>query len=626
MKTEQGKKVWGTLEEGKKLASLILDRAVTDGCVEFIFCPDFEITGEEYLFLPACCYDGNRFESLKKEYPPMFTPEEAGIDMQPVVTDVIRLNRDGSGRVEVTTGDVSVPCIGLFSWKEKKAVLLFTVQEVKGENLGLVYEKGRMGIQYPHFRQEKQYRAFCMKEISDRGKCLEAGEEVRLPYRLITFACKDMEEFYSVFFRERKCMGLEDALPGHLSFEEQFAIQRDKFNRLNWREKGRFYGVGITDEGSQIWQPGWVGGGMSSYALMKLGGELEWERGMDTLRHLFRTQGPCGFFYGICGGDMEVHGDGFGHAGCENWVLTRKSADVLYFLFKHFKLIRERGGEIPEEFLEGTRRLADCFVRLWKTYGQFGQFVDITSGEIAAGGTTSAGIAPAGLAEAYVFWGEERYLQTARESARQYWERDLKRGYTTGGPGEILQGPDSESAFGLLESYVKLYEVTEEEEWLRYARACANLCSSWVVPYNFRFPKDSEFGRLDMKTVGSVFANVQNKHSAPGICTLSGDSLYKLYQWTGEERYLTLLKEISLTISQYMSREDRPVYSWDNPPQRLLPGVICERVNMSDWEGADKVGGVFNGSCWSETSNLLMLAEVAPLLIREEGEKDHEKR
>ena len=116
-----------------------------------------------------------------------------------------------------------------------------------------------------------------------------------------------------------------------------------------------------------------------------------------------------------------------------------------------------------------------------------------------------------------------------------------------------------------------------------------------------------------MKTVGSVFANVQNKHSAPGICTLSGDSLYKVYQWTKDERYLQMLKEISLTISQYMSRENRPIYSWDEKPEKLLPGVICERVNMSDWEGADKVGGVFNGSCWSEVSNLLMLAEVAEL-------------
>ena len=74
-----------------------------------------------------------------------------------------------------------------------------------------------------------------------------------------------------------------------------------------------------------------------------------------------------------------------------------------------------------------------------------------------------------------------------------------------------------------------------------------------------------------------------------------------------------MLREISLTISQYMSRTDRPIYSWDEEPEKLPAGVICERVNMSDWEGPDKVGGVFNGSCWSETSNLLMLAEVADL-------------
>jgi len=47
---------------------------------------------------------------------------------------------------------------------------------------------------------------------------------------------------------------------------------------------------------------------------------------------------------------------------------------------------------------------------------------------------------------------------------------------------------------------------------------------------------------------------------------------------------------------------------------RLPCGFINERVNMSDWEGDSCIGGVFNGSCWSETSNLLALAEVIPLL------------
>lgn len=103
--------------------------------------------------------------------------------------------------------------------------------------------------------------------------------------------------------------------------------------------------------------------------MMKLGGENEWERGMSTLRHLFKTQEPSGLFYGICTEDGELYNDAFGHAGAENWILNRKSADVLYFLFKYFRLIRERGLEIPEEFIAGTRKLADRFVALWQEYG-----------------------------------------------------------------------------------------------------------------------------------------------------------------------------------------------------------------------------------------------------------------
>ena len=50
--------------------------------------PDFPIDGSEYVFLPACCYNGNRFRSIKKEYPPMFEPEEAAVDMPVTITDV----------------------------------------------------------------------------------------------------------------------------------------------------------------------------------------------------------------------------------------------------------------------------------------------------------------------------------------------------------------------------------------------------------------------------------------------------------------------------------------------------------------------------------------------------------
>lgn len=75
---------------------------------------------------------------------------------------------------------------------------------------------------------------------------------------------------------------------------------------------------------------------------------------------------------------------------------------------------------------------------------------------------------------------------------------------------------------------------------------------------------------------------------------------------------------ILATAGQYMSTEQRPVFSWSDPPVAMPEGFINERVNMSDWEGFDKVGGVFGGSCWSETANLLTIAECGEFLKNKE--------
>jgi len=600
--------------------------ASDDNYIELVYKIEFEAKANDYILFPACCYDGNQFDVLKKNYPPMFKPSEAAIDMPVTITDVPRMEKNGTGKIEVTTGDVSVPCVGIFSHSKKKAVLFYTIQEINGINLGLSYERGKIIVTYPHMRKEKIYQWPFMRDYVDKGISFEKNQEIEIPYTILAFDCDSFTDFYRIFFENRKCMQMDDTHPKCLSDYEQFEIQKNKFNTMNWRESGKFYGVGTTDEASQTWQPGWVGGAMSSYALMKLGGELERERGISTLAHLFRTQTKSGFFYEACDGSGRVKTGLFAEKGTENWLLLRKSADVLYYLFKHFELMEDRHLEVPISFVNGTRKLADAFVNLWDTYGQFGQFVDLTSGEIVVGGSTSAAIAPAGLVSAYRYFGNEEYLRVAVDSARHYFERDALRGYTTGGPGEILQCPDSESAFGLLESLVQIYDVTNEKEWLKRCEYMLHFCSSWVVSYNYSFPELSEFARLQMKTIGSVFANVQNKHSAGGICTLSGSSLYKIYQWTGNNLYLELFKDITETISQYMSTNDRPIYSWSVPkdaslldiesyenkpskPEKLPEGFICERVNMSDWEGTVCIGGVFNGSCWCETSNLLVLAD-----------------
>lgn len=578
----------------------------------------------EYIFFPACIYNGNRFRSLKKEYPPCFSLAEAGVDVPVTITDVPRLAEDGSGTIEVTTGDVSVPCMGMFSKERQMGMLIFTVQQINGENLMLSFSDGCFAITYPERRKQIYQWPFMRENTEDASSDIGT---VEIPHRVLEFPCKTMRDFFHVFFLNRKIMGLDAERPVNISRRQQWDIQRQKFNQQNYDE---LFGYN-ADLSQKSFGLGWCGTGMSSYAMMRLGEKIEWERGVKTLEFLFGLQGASGFFPGVVGRNGAIIGDGFKTPGTENWHLIRRSADMLYFIFKHFDLYQQRGIVIPEPFINGARRLADAFVRLWNRYGQIGQFVDYKTGDLVVGNSTCGAIVPAGLARASVFFDEPNYLDTAKAIAKLYLQRDALNGFTTGGPGEILQCPDSESAFGLLESMVVLYDVTGEKRWLDSAEFLAWFCSSWVVAYNYHFPAGCEFERLGIKTVGTVFANVQNKHSAPGICTLSGDSLYRLYQWTGNSAYKELILEIACAISQCMSTEERPVYSWPFskdptlsgqkmcPPERLPAGFICERVNMSDWETKACIGGVFNGSCWCETSNLLTLAELPDAFMTDNG-------
>ena len=612
-------------EIGEERATLCVMERAEDTYAELIYDIPFQTTGEEYIFFPACAYDGNRFEVLKKQYPPLFTPEEARVDMPVTITDVPRLQKDGSGILEVTTGDLAVPCVGVYSRRQKKALLFYTIQEIEGINLGLSYEKGRIAVSYPHMRKEGMYRWPFMRKSTDGGITFEEGRSIEIPFKIVEFDCEDLRSFYHRFFETRKCMGMPDDLKERMDDRKQFQILCDKMNQYNWKEQGQYYGTENPGGVAICWQPGWVGGGMYTYALMRLGGTQEWERGVKTLHYLFKTQRESGFFEEAAAEDGTIIPGIFGYEWSMDWHETRKSADILYYLFRHFELFKERGETIPQEFEQGARKLADAFVCLWKKYHQFGQFVSLSTGEIIVGGTTSGAIAIGGLAYAAEYFKEEAYLDIARESAEYYYRKLLEEGYTVGGPEEILQGPDCESAFGFLEGMVTLYRFTKEEKWLDYSCFLAEFCSSWVVAYNYRFPKDCEFGRLDMRTTGCVFANVQNKHAAPGICTLSGYSLYQLYQWTGEKKYYELFRDITESIGQYMSSEERPIYTWEVPKDAMLlengtetkverqkqpAGFMCERVNLSDWETEKCIGGVFPGSCcWCESAELLVLAD-----------------
>lgn len=549
-----------------------------------------------YIMIPGCAYNGNRFQKSMHQYPPMYSPGETGIYREPLITDVPALNPDGSGKIEVTSGDMTVPCVGIYDRRRKESFFIFAEQEIKGENIGFTVASGSIKISYPA-KRDLVYR-ICRSEktADDRGISVNNGEKISSRYQIHTSGCDSMAEFYRQFFAVRKCV-MSDERADFMYTKELWDIMENHFNTDCF--SGEYFA-----EVSKKWQCGWVGGGMSTYPLLKYGNNISKNRAEQTLDYLSKKQAPSGFYYGIVENGV-IKDDSFGTEGMEDIHLIRKSADVLYFWFKNFTAVTPK-----EEWLKSAQKCADAFVKLFDDYGSFGQFVNVITGEMVVGGSFAGAIAPAALVKAWEFFGKEEYMTTAKIVLEYYVDEFLKTGVTNGGPGEILCAPDSETAFALLESCVALYESDKELRWLGFAETIAHYCSSWVVTYAYKFPSESEFGRLNINTVGSVFANVQNKHSAPGICTLSGDSLLKLYRYTGNSEYLELIKDIAYFIPQCVSTNKRPIYSWDNPPVKLKEGYICERVNMSDWETKKCIGGVFNFSCWPETSLILSYVEL----------------
>ena len=573
---------------------------------------DFEDWEEDcYVFIPACAYNGNRARYATRAYPPMYLENEIAPEADPVILRAIpSIGIDGKSTLECSVADAASPIIGIFNRHKKEAFFLFTEQQIKDKNIGYNIQGNRIRIQFSLDR-EIAYRFIREPDIRpDKGISVEKDEELFSKVLIRCFACEDVAEFFRIFFSVRKLL-MCDPRPKNEYDAKLLKTMIDHFNDHNF--SGEYYG-----SSQKWWMPGWCGGGMCTYPLFVYGDDLTKERAIKTLDFLVEHVSPAGYPYtlsdrGILCDDSKASSKYGAHPEYEyirGAHLVRRSGDVLVFFIKQFK------SEMPvkDSWISFIRNLADNFVKLFKQHGTFGQYVHFDTGELLVKKTACGASIIGGLAMAGEYFGCEKYLEIAKEAGEFYFKGFVSEGMATGGPSDCLTASDSESSYAFVESYIALYEITKDEKWLEYAKVATHLFSSWVMTYSYKFPSHTEFGIQGINTVGSVFANVQNKHSAPGICTFSGDAIYKLYKFTGNKEYLELIKDIAYFMPQCVSTDEHPIYDWDHkhgePEGRLPNGFICERVNTSDWEYDKCVGGVFNVSCWPETCILLTFLEL----------------
>lgn len=573
-----------------------------------------------FVFAPAAVYKGNRFEVNKINYPPYLLfvdKEEQRIDMPTTITRCPRLNKKGAGRIDLDTGNVATPLMGFQSPGKEKGWMVQTTQGNHLGNYGLIIEenddhsKANFMITSPSIRQTRPAGTTLEFPSGDAPTNWEAGDSATIRFRIYSFYTSSVIGFFNRFASARKDInpfGRNEVIPYNKAFE----ILETLYNESRWDEPAGFFRLDDSRDYRMVlvWQLGWVGGGQVTLPLLQKGNELSRKRAYKNLETIFsRCQAKSGFFYSLGDGEVFTY-DKFRPAMPSSMIFLRKQGDWLYMSQRQFEIIEASGNEVPPVWKEGVRKHADAFVNIWNNYGQLGQWADLETGELLVGNSTACAIVCGGLALASKTLGNKNYLEIAKAAGKNYYKDYILNGYTTGGPAEILSAPDSESAFALMESYMTLYEVDGSSEWLKYALDLLPICASWTVSYDFEFPPKSPLGRVETHANGSVFASIQNKHSAPGICTWSGDSLLKLYRATGNTLALELLTDISHGIMQYISRADRKLGT-------LPSGELSERVNLSDWEGRSNVGGsIGEGASWCETAALLTATQIPGIYLQ----------
>lgn len=581
---------------------------------------------KNYVMIPAIVYNGNRYRTIGNGYNPAYPKDMYyNPDVPLTISNNPQLSPDAGkpSFVDLQTGNMATPAVCFYSPGLKKGFILLTEQQTRLGNSGISVRENAdrsvatIQVSAPSVRKLRTgFGRFSPSE--DKAANWEAGDELTLNFKLYVFSAKSIPDLLSKFMEVRKSLSGENHPRNLVPMSKQLELATG-IASTRWVEVavGKYY----APENGNDFQLGWVSGMMNTFPMLALNNVKERERvGIEFDFVIDKLQGKSGYFYGGITADGKIRPEKQNEAFPQIQAMTRKNCDALLWMTKHLMLYKELGytDEIKPKWEEATKKLAQAFVDTWKKNGQFGQYIIPETGEIAVFNSTAGAIAPAGLAVASVYFNNASFLKVAKESAVYYYKRDVeKQGLTAGHCGDISQDADSESCFGFLESLLALYNVTNQKQWLDKAKVQAALCSTWVFSYDPIFPVESQIGKNKSNMAGAVWASIQNKHAAPGICTASGDYLFKLFRATGDKKYADLIRDIQHANVESMDMKGHRTTN-------LGFGTEMERIQLSDAEGKSTIGNYYNTrNSWCETNGSLMALELPGIYVQTDTQKSY---
>ncbi len=292
-----------TVEETEDETSFLLLEAYEDADFRICFTVYAPIS-DTYIMLPACIYDGNRFERVERAYPPMYTEAEMGLDVPVRMTNVPALEAAGDSYVDVTTGDLATPAVCLWDKVGKEALFLFTQQGCLGRNFGVTLEQRGDQLEILLSAPARRRWIYGTGTIPDaqRPFPVEKGTEIRIAHRTILSPCESIPQMYRQFM-EHQLKLYQGQVEPSMPFSECWRLSEEKHNRDHFLEAEGHY-TGCAYRSAEFnkfgdWQTGWVGNGMDTLALIREGGQLSRRNSVRTLEFAAEHQSRAGFYYGI---------------------------------------------------------------------------------------------------------------------------------------------------------------------------------------------------------------------------------------------------------------------------------------------------------------------------------------
>lgn len=563
-------------------------------------------SSDNYVMIPASVYGGNRQRIVNRGYATGLDPSDyRNPELALTSNPIPQLSPDfGSpSMVEVSVCNAATPAIVVHDRHARRGHIFLTDQGiVHADSIrdhSLVVEEApdrsmaSIVIGAPGVRERKaQFIGFT--ESLDRGMSFTPGDSVVVNVTHLSFPAPE---------------GVTATLDRFMSARKMVAHGREPRNLMPMSHVGEIMNRNIdgrymvASDSVEFYRPeeadwmayGWIGGLINTYPMLALGDDGHRRKVAATFDFaLPRAKGASGYYYDVLLPDGTVKNRDAA-AVVPGIGLTRRNGDVLYWMIRHFDLMKRQGhaDEIKPEWEDAVRRLADAFVNTWNLRGTWGNYIDVESGDVAVYRTSGGASAVGGLALAARYFGNPDYLETARKAAASLYGDFATVGFTSGGCGDILQNADSETAIALCTSLVALYEITGDKAYLDQAADLANLCATWTVSWDYILPPATPLAQLGANLTGAVWASTQNKHGAPGFCTLSGDALFKIYRATCDRRYAELLRDIIHAHAEGIQPNGR----------------ISERLTYCD---ADNRGSRADGwlTGWNETNGALMAIEI----------------